>query len=189
MTSQPAEQQTKTNAARTLVRLARCLAWPSRAIQRRSPYGPESGQALVEFALVVPLLLVLLLGILDFGKGYNYWIDQTHLANQAARWAAVNKNPGPGTTLQASVQQRANTKELRQGGTASVPSPVSVSICFPDGTSNVGDPVRVTVNTTYNWLGFLVAKSGIPLSSSIRGTATMRLEAEPTAYTADGPCP
>lgn len=135
------------------------------------------------------MLLLLLLGILDFGKAYNYWIDETHLANQAARWAVVDKNPGPGATLQASVQGRANTEELRNGGTPSVSSPVAVHICFPDGTSNVGDPVRVTVTSTYNWFGFLVGETGIAPSTDLKGTATMRLEAEPTNYTDDGPCP
>ena len=37
----------------------------------------ESGQALVEFALVLPLLLLLVLGMVDFGKAYNYWNDVT----------------------------------------------------------------------------------------------------------------
>ena len=170
-------------------RSRRWLAWPCRAIQRRSPYGSESGQALVEFALVAPLLIVLIIGMLDFGKAYNYWIDETHLANQAARWAVVDKNPGPGGSLQASVEGRANTSELRNGGTASVPTGISIYICFPDGTSNVGDPVRVIASTTYNFMGFLVAEAGIPLSKELKGTATMRLEAEPTNYSADGPCP
>ena len=57
-------------------------------------FRDESGTALVEFAFVLPLLLVLVLGIADFGRAFNYWIDSTHLANVAARYAAVNKNPG-----------------------------------------------------------------------------------------------
>ena len=53
----------------------------------------EDGAALVEFVLVLPLLLLLLIGMLDLGKAFNYWIDETHLANEGARYAAVNKNP------------------------------------------------------------------------------------------------
>jgi Flp pilus assembly protein TadG len=45
----------------------------------------EAGAALVEFVLVLPLLLVLLLGMLDLGKAFNYWIDETHLAHEGAR--------------------------------------------------------------------------------------------------------
>ena len=55
----------------------------------------ESGQALPEFALVLPLLLVLLFGMLDFGKAFNYWIDTTQITSEGARYAAVNRKPDP----------------------------------------------------------------------------------------------
>src|ERR687888_909114 len=57
----------------------------------------ERGVALTEMALVLPLLLLLLLGMIDFGKAINYWLDETHLANEGARWAAVGNWPGKGT--------------------------------------------------------------------------------------------
>jgi Flp pilus assembly pilin Flp len=142
----------------------------------------EDGAALVEFALVLPLLLVLLLGMLEFGKAFNYWIDATHLANQGARWAVVNRNPGTGT-LQDYIQGQANTLELRDGGTPSIPAGDEAEVCisFPLGSSNVGDPVQVTVTATYHWLPFV----GDRISSTavtISGSATMRLEAPPTNY-------
>ena len=142
----------------------------------------ERGAALVEFALVLPLLLMLLLGMLEFGKAYNYWIDTTHLANQGARWAVVNRNPGAGT-LQEYIQGQANTVELRDGGTPSIPAGDEAEVCisFPLGSSNVGDPVHVTVSATYHWLPFI----GDRISSTavtISGSATMRLEAQPTNY-------
>jgi Flp pilus assembly protein TadG len=152
------------------------------ALRSRSAHGPEAGVALVEFALVLPLLLVLLFGMLDFGKAFNYWIDQTHLANEGARWAAVNKNPGGGT-LQEYIQSQANTAELREGGTDSVPGAIEICISFPNGTSQVGDPVRVTASASYNWLPFLGDRIGIT-STSISASATMRLEAVPSVYSA-----
>jgi Flp pilus assembly protein TadG len=148
----------------------------------------ESGQALVEFALVLPILLVLVFGILDFGKAFNYWIDTTHLANTGARFAVVNKNPGPEPTLQEYIRAQADTDELRNGGGSSVASALGVYICFPNGTSNVGDPVRVIVSTTYDFLPFLDSSLGIT-TVPIKGSATMRLEARPSDFTADGPCP
>jgi hypothetical protein len=148
--------------------------------QSRSLHRCESGVALVEFALVLPLLLVILFGMLDFGKAFNYWIDQTHLANEGARWAVVNKNPGGGT-LQEYIQQQADTPELRNGGTSSVPGPLQICISFPNGSANVGDPVHVTASTTYNWLPLLGNRIGIA-STTITGSATMRLEAIPTNY-------
>jgi Flp pilus assembly protein TadG len=140
----------------------------------------QRGVALVEFALVLPLLLLLLLGMLDFGKAFNYWLDETHLANEAARWAVVNKNPGPGS-LQQYIQQQADTPELRNGGTTSVPAPVQICIDFPNGSSNVGDPVHVTASTSYNWLPFLGTRIGVT-QATITGSSTMRLEAQPTNY-------
>jgi Flp pilus assembly protein TadG len=153
---------------------------------RRSPHSNEAGAALVEFAFVLPVLLVLLLGMLDFGKAFNYWIDETHLANEAARWAVVNKNPGGGgVALQEYVRRQATTPELRDGG-ASVSSPLQVCISFPtdasDGTSaEVGDPVHVTATADYTWLAFISERLGIA-QTTITGSATMRLEALPTNY-------
>src|SRR5215216_3320939 len=144
--------------------------------------GSEDGAALVEFALVLPILVLLLFSMLDFGKAYNYWIDETHLANEGARFAAVNKNPGGGS-LQQYIQGQATTPELRNGGTASVPNPAQVCITFPNGTANVGDPVRVSVSVNYNWLPFIGNQTGIA-QTSLTASSTMRLEALPTNYSA-----
>jgi Flp pilus assembly protein TadG len=143
----------------------------------------ESGVALIEFALVLPLVLVLLLGMLDFGRAFNYWIDSTHLSATGARWAAVNINPGDGATLQESIRDEADTAELRNGGTGAVADPVQVCIEFPNGTSNVGDPVRVTVTAGYNFLNFIQARTGIT-EADISGSSTMRLEQVPSNYSA-----
>jgi Flp pilus assembly protein TadG len=142
----------------------------------------ERGVSLVEFALVLPVLALLLFGMLDFGKAFNYWIDGTHLANEGARWAVVNRNPGSGT-LQQYIQEQATTAELRDGGTAAVPTPLQICISFPGGTSNVGDPVQVTASVDYRWLAFLAGRTGVT-ESTIVGSSTMRLEATPTNYSA-----
>jgi Flp pilus assembly protein TadG len=143
----------------------------------------ESGTALVEFALVIPVLLLLMLGMLDFGKAFNYWIDSTHLSATGVRWAAVNTNPSADGTLQEAIRDQADTAELRDGGTGAVADPVAVCIEFPDGTSNVGDPVRVTVTAGYNYLNLIGVKTGIT-KADISGSSTMRLEHEPTNYSA-----
>lgn len=140
----------------------------------------EDGQALVEFALVLPLVLVLIMGILWFGRAFNYSIDQTHLANEAARDAAVNSWPGStsGTTLQSYILSQVTTGELKSGST-DVPNPAAMNICFPNGTSNVGDPVKITINSTFHFLPILkLANTGIS------GSATMRIEVPPTNYSA-----
>ena len=48
----------------------------------------DRGAAAVEFALVLPILLLLVCGIIDFGRAYNAQITLTHAAREAARvWA------------------------------------------------------------------------------------------------------
>jgi Flp pilus assembly protein TadG len=151
----------------------------------RSLARQQSGQALVEFALVLPVLAVFLLGMLDFGKAYNYWNDATHLSAEAARFAAVNSAPDPASalSLQAQIQDQADTPELRDGTTASVPGAAEVCIDFPEGTSNPGDPVRVTMTFTYFWVP-LIGKQLSSLQTTISSSSVMRLEAPPTTYSA-----
>jgi Flp pilus assembly protein TadG len=144
---------------------------------RHLPMADERGVALVEFALVLPLLLVLLLGMIDVGKAVNYWNDETHLANEAARYAAVYKNPGPQSTLNQSILNQADSNELKNGNTTSIPFNDRIKICiwFPTGNFTAGQPVQVVVTAKYHWLGYLVGKGLLP-SSTLRATSTMRLE-------------
>ena len=141
---------------------------------QRAPWN-EAGAALVEFVLVLPLVLVLLLGMLDLGKAFNYWIDENHLAHEGARFAAVNKNPGPGASLQESIKSQADTDELR--------SALQVCISFPgSGGAVVGEPVEVKVSSTYTFLGFIADRLDVT-DKTISTTSTMRLERPPTNLT------
>jgi len=141
----------------------------------------ERGSALVEFTLLLPVLLLILFGVLDFGRAINYWIDESQLAGVGARYAAVDRNPGPGATLQESVLGQADTQELRDGGTSSVPGPAQVCIDFPNSSANVGDPVQANVSVDYNWLPFLGDQVGFA-TTTMTSSATMRLEQAPSDY-------
>jgi Flp pilus assembly protein TadG len=146
--------------------------------------GDERADALVEFALVAPLLFLILFGMLDFGKAFNYWIDETHLAAQGARLAVVN-NAAPGkcpngstpASLQAYIKCNADTAELRNNST--------VCITFPNGTQKTGDPVSVSVTTTYHWIPLIGDVLGAG-TTPVSGSATMRLEAGPTLSYSSG---
>jgi hypothetical protein len=141
----------------------------------RAAIRDEAGAALVEFVLVLPLLLLLLLGMLDLGKAFNYWIDETHLAHEGARYAAVNKNPGPGTSLQESIKSQADSDELK--------STLEVCISFPGaGGAIVGEPVQVRVTSNYTFLGFIADRLDLT-DKAITTTSTMRLERPPTNLT------
>ena len=56
---------------------------------RRSHTG-RRGQAAVEFALVLPILLVMLIGIVEFGRAWNEQQVITSAAREAARKAAIS---------------------------------------------------------------------------------------------------
>ena len=150
----------------------------TRAASRR--LRKESGQAAVEFGLIVPFLCILVIVLVDFGKAMNYWLDLNHVAAEGARKAAVNTYPTAGE-YQTWVRDRLETTELRTGGTNSIPTAATVSICLPDG-SDVGDPVTVKVAVGYRWLSFISSTDW-----NISGTATMRLEQQ-ADYSAVGSC-
>jgi hypothetical protein len=153
----------------------------------------EEGQALVEFALVLPLLLILVFGVIDLGKALGYKNDLTNLANQAARAAAVNNCPGGPTCTDIAtwIRDQAPSEELKNGTTGGSISPpglgTGTAITFEfigPGTDEdpnycIGDPVKATVTVTYNFLPFLLKKplDVLPHPSwPLTSTATMRLE-------------
>ena len=147
---------------------------------RRSRSARESGQAVVEFAMVVPILCVLVLVLVDFGKGMNYWLDLNHVASEGARKAAVNTFPTAGE-YQTYMLDRLETSELKAGGTDSVPAGATVAICLPEG-GDVGDPVTVQISVAYHWIPFINHTDW-----QIRGTATMRLE-QKASFSGVGTC-
>ncbi len=52
----------------------------------------ERGQSLVEFALVLPVVLLLIFGLLEFGRVLNGLVSAYHCANSLARVALVGKS-------------------------------------------------------------------------------------------------
>jgi Flp pilus assembly protein TadG len=157
------------------------------------------GTALAELALVLPLLLVLIMGMLDFGKAFNEWIDETHLANEGARLAAVGylaagctSSANPNVCIAQQIQEGANIAELKSGRPASpyadAQDEARVCISYPTNPATnshgqVGDPVQVTVQTTYHWLNYLVSQVDFA-ATPIVGKATMRLERRATTAAA-----
>ncbi len=57
---------------------------------RRASLKEDSGQALVEFALVVPIFLLLLLGIVEFARAWNIYEVLTDAGREGARNAVVD---------------------------------------------------------------------------------------------------
>jgi Flp pilus assembly protein TadG len=150
----------------------------------RARSSQEDGAVLVEFAIILPVLVLIILGILYFGRYMDYTNQLTQLAEEGARWAAVNNNPGTPTTLQNYIKQQAQP-EL-SGGSSDVGA-LQVYIYYPTGSSNtVGNSVRVCAKTTFNYPFLGVAGT----TQTVVQTATMRIEqADSSAFTADTTVP
>lgn len=52
----------------------------------------ELGQALVEFTMILPIFILLLFAIVDFGRGFYTWVLVTNAAREGARVAAVQSD-------------------------------------------------------------------------------------------------
>ena len=69
----------------------------------------ERGQTMVEFALVVPILCIVLFGILQFGALYNDYVTLTDATRVGARKAAVSKNAvSPEAAAEAAARSSAS---------------------------------------------------------------------------------
>jgi TadE-like protein len=131
---------------------------------RRSILRRDDGVAMTEFALILPIFMVIVAGLLGFGRVFFYWIEANHVANETARWAAVDRNPyGPSQTLQQHAANSATT-EFAQG-------PGQATVCIDMLGTELGDPVEVTVAKPFKFVPIL----GIG-NITIRGSSTMRIE-------------
>lgn len=136
----------------------------------------ERGQSLVEFAIVMPVLILIILGILYFGRYEDYANQETQLAEQGVRFAAVNNNPASGQTLQAYVQSQAQP-ELANG--SSDVTQAQVYLYYPSGSSNtVGNPVTACVLTTVTYPFFGLSNA----TQTVAQSATMRIEVAATNW-------
>lgn len=107
------------------------------------PYArPERGQSLVEFAMVVPLLLLVICGILEFGNILLTQIQLQNAVREGARYAALNGCTATDSGIQSKVRGYTN------GLAISTSSSYNPSPCAQCATVAAGIP-EVTVTGTY----------------------------------------
>ena len=104
---------------------------------RRSDRRRSHGQALVEFALVIPIFLILLMAVFDLGRAVFAYNSVTNAAREGARLAIVNQT----TSL---IQQRA----IAQSAIAETTAP-NVTVEFRKTTPNA-DYTSNSVCNAYN---------------------------------------
>jgi Flp pilus assembly protein TadG len=125
----------------------------------------EKGQALVEFAIILPVLLLILFGILQFGVTFNNYISVTAAAREGARKASVSR------TLGASAATTAATNAAKAAAPSLKQSSIQVTVT-PSNNWAAGSDVTVLVKYPYsiNILGKVVS------SGYLTSSTTMRLE-------------
>jgi len=128
----------------------------------------ESGQSLVEFALVLPIFLLILFAIVDFGMAFHAWITVTNSAREGARVGAVRSSA-------ADIEQRVRdtTGTLDQD---------DLLVIVTNAEGDPGQSVVVDVSYDYSLIsplaGIVNMVSGGTISGSLTlsSTADMRLE-------------
>lgn len=140
-------------------------------IVRHSRRSGRRGQSLVEFALVLPLFLLMLAGIVDFGMGLATSITVTNAAREGARLGVVNPSPSAITARVQSVASGLDTSRLTVSTTCLEPSGSSWVACT--GTQwESGDSMVVTASYVYRMVWPLAFGTELPLSSKVE----MRVE-------------
>ena len=123
---------------------------PDPARPRRAA-GRSSGQAMVEFALVAPVLFLLLIAIFQFGQAFTDYIQVTNAARDGARKAIVSRSDANGVaTVQNAV--KSSVWSLNQAN-------LGISVT-PGQPWSAGQPVTVTVAYPYNMsiMGIVVGR-------------------------------
>ena len=107
-------------------------------MKRVDRFRNEDGQAITEFALVLPILMAILLGIIQFGIIFNNYITLTDATRAGARKAAVSRFLNDnGAAAKLAVEDSA------QGLDQSVLDPTISVTAAPDWSTS-GNQVTVT---------------------------------------------
>ena len=126
----------------------------------------EDGAVAVEFAILAPLLIMILLGIMEFGRAYNVQISLSNAAREGVRVMAINSN------------QTAAKSAARNAAGALNPGLTDERIIFKYQTNPATTPVptacaaniQVTVTIDYA----LTTMTGIAGPFAMEGTGTMQ---------------
>jgi Flp pilus assembly protein TadG len=125
----------------------------------------ERGMAVVEMALVLPLLLMLILAIIEWGAWFYDKAAITNASREAARIVAVSNNPKL-TAIPSALIGRMQLTLVLGSGSPSFSNPVSVA----NVNCRMGTASSVTVQYSYTGLllGPLLKSTGAfpPLSAT-----------------------
>lgn len=144
----------------------------------RSPGRSRSrskGQALVEFALIAPLLFLLIFGIIEAGRFILYYHTLNHAVREGARYAIVHGSnssapASQGNTSGVVTRVEEAAFDLMSGGN------LTVNVCYYQGmdgcgtgiaSNNRGDNVRVDATYTYSPIVNLIPSISISAEATL----------------------
>jgi Flp pilus assembly protein TadG len=142
--------------------------------------GTERGQALAEFAIVLPLILLFIAGILEFGRAWNIKQAVTDAAREGARYTVVMNTAMTLADVEAKIEERLALASIEESDiTISSPDPACAVLadCFHT-TAGYGKEMTVTVSTQHRMplVHVLLRWAGVPSTVTIGTDATMRHE-------------
>lgn len=126
----------------------------------------QRGAAAVELAILLPIVLLIIGGIVDFGRFFFYGIQLTNAAREGARAASITGTP---TTV---VQTRVSSALSVLNGQASLSTPIP---SCPSGATTYATAV---VSMNFDWLilkpAMNMVRAGAILPSNIAATGVMK---------------
>ena len=121
----------------------------------------EHGAELIEFAVVSLLLLALMFGIMEFGRGIWIYGSVAHLAREGARWSIVRGSESPRTTTPTEVDTYVNSVAAGMTG-------LTVTTTWDDPSKDPGTVVQVRVDKPFTPAVPMGGLGNITLSSTSR---------------------
>jgi Flp pilus assembly protein TadG len=124
-------------------------------------FRSDRGQTFVEFAIVLPILVLLVFGIAQFGLAFRNYLAITDAARVGARAAAVKRTTAPCTFARSAIQNTVSSDQWGQ---------ISSRISCVAGP-NVGDQVSITIGYPYS-----IGLPGVSASGNLTASAKERME-------------
>jgi Flp pilus assembly protein TadG len=141
-----------------------------------SRFRNQSGQAAIEFALVVPLLLAVLFLLVGFSRVFNTYNDLNQMAADGARFAAVGNFPGAPALLSNADTPQSQAATIVGPSYALPGSSTFGAACTVGGTVKVTSTASVTLIPFVPYINRL-----IPGLANLTGSAQMRVEQCPSS--------
>lgn len=124
----------------------------------------SKGQSLVETAIILPIVLLLVMGIIDFGLLFNNYILISNASREGARKAALG---GSDIEIVQTVQNMTTTLEL---------SKMAIAITPPYGSRGHGAAVKVSITYRSELITPIIDKFFPGGVAEINSSSVMRVE-------------